>query len=206
MRSTMRGALRAGPAALCLLALVAGPAAAGEPTTELKGAIDRILAVLEDPALQGEARAPERRAAIRRIADEIFDFEEIARRALARHWRGLSEDQRREFVRLFSDLLERSYMSRIELYSGEPIRYTGERVEGDLASVTTRIITKNGTELPLDYRLHKRERWLVYDVAIEGVSLVANYRTQFDKVIQASSYGALVEKLRARVEEGRARR
>jgi phospholipid transport system substrate-binding protein len=97
-------------------------------------------------------------------------------------------------------------MSRIELYSGEPIRYTGERVEGDLASVTTRIITKNGTELPLDYRLHKRERWLVYDVAIEGVSLVANYRTQFDKVIQASSYGALVEKLRARVEEGRARR
>jgi phospholipid transport system substrate-binding protein len=186
----------------CLLILAsAAHAAAQTPTQQVKAAIDRAIQTLEDPALEGERRTAERRAALRRIADDLFDFREVARRALAQHWRPLSEEQRAEFVRLFSDLLERAYMSKIELYSGEPIRYTAEHVEGEFASVSTRLVTKQGAEVPIDYRMLKRgERWLVYDVIAEGVSLVSNYRTQFNSIIQTSSYAELVAKMRARIE------
>ena len=191
----------------CSLAFAAVAVAATEPTGQLKASIDRVIAILEDPRLNPAARASERRAAVRKIADDIFDFEEIAQRSLARHWRTLTDAQRREFVHLFSDLIERSYMSKIELYSGEPIQYTGERVDGDLATVMTRIITKTRTEVPMDYRLLKRgDRWLVFDVSIEGVSLVANYRAQFNTIIQTASYGELVKKMQARLEELRAPR
>ena len=187
-------------------ALVVGmssaPAAAGVPTDHLKGAVERVLKTLDDPALKGEARLPERRVAVRKIANEIFDFSEIAKRSMARHWQPLSEAQRTEFVGLFADLLERSYISKIETYGGEKIQYTAERADGDLATVSTRIITKNGTEVPVDYRMIKRaDRWLVYDVSIEGVSLVSNYRTQFNKIIQTSSYNELVSKLRNKQDE-----
>jgi len=185
--------------AAVLAILSAGEAAAGPPTDQLKGAIDRVIKVLEDPSLKGDDRVAERRTAVRKIADEIFDFNEIARRALARHWQGLTDKQRAEFVALFSDLLERSYISKIELYGGEKIQYAGERMDGDTASVATRIVTKNGTEVPIDYRLLKKgDRWLVYDVNIEGVSLVSNYRTQFNKIIQTASFEDLIQKLRAK--------
>ena len=191
---------------VCLLCvLAAGPAAGAAgpgPTEQLKGPIDRVLRVLEDPALKDAARAAHRHRSVRQIADEIFDFEETARRAMAQHWRSLTPAQRREFVAVFGDLLERAYMSKIELYSGDKIQYPGERVEGDVATVTTRIVTKKGTEVPIDYRMLKRgERWRVYDVSIEGVSLIANYRTQFNSVIRTSSYDELLRKMRSRVEE-----
>jgi phospholipid transport system substrate-binding protein len=187
-------------------ALVVGgspaPAAAGVATDQLKGAVERVLKTLDDPTLKGEARLPERRAAVRKIANEIFDFGEIAKRSMARHWQPLSEGQRTEFVGLFADLLERSYISKIETYGGEKIQYTAERADGDFATVSTKIITKNGTEVPVDYRMIKRtDRWLVYDVSIEGVSLVSNYRTQFNKIIQTTSYNELVSKLRTKQDE-----
>jgi phospholipid transport system substrate-binding protein len=185
--------------ACLLVAGLARPALAGPATDQLKGAIDRVVKVLEDPSLKGADRAVERRRAVRRIADEIFDWGEIARRSLARHWQPLTDRQRAEFVALFSDLLERSYISKIELYGGEKIAYIHERVDGDLATVTTRIVTKNGTEVPIDYRLTKKgDKWLVYDVTIEGVSLVSNYRTQFNKIIQTASYNELVQRLKAK--------
>lgn len=207
----MRAALVAGStglALLCLLGVLATiPAADGAgpgPTEQLRGAIDQILQILEDPALKGSVRAADRHRAVRQITDEIFDFEETARRAMAQHWRSLAPAQRREFVETFSDLIERAYMSKIELYSGEKIQYPGERVEGDVATVATRILTKKGAEVPIDYRMLKRgERWRVYDVSIEGVSLVASYRTQFNNVIRTSSYDELLRKMRSRVEEMR---
>jgi len=169
---------------------------------QLKGAIDRVVTTLESPALKGEGKVAERRIAVRKIANEIFDFAEIARRSLGRYWQPLSEAQRSEFVSLFSDLLERSYISKIELYGGEKIIYNGERVDGDLATVSTKIITKNGTEIPVDYRLFRRgDRWLVYDVNIEGISLVSNYRTQFNKIIQTSGYQILVDRMRSKQSE-----
>jgi phospholipid transport system substrate-binding protein len=191
---------------VCLLAIVGavGAAAGAGPTEQLKAAIDRVLLILNDPALTGPARAAERHAAVRRIADEIFDFEETARRAMARHWRPLSAAQQTEFVRVFGDLLERVYMSKIELYGGEKIQYPGERVEGDFAIVWTRFVTKTGTEVPIDYRMRKRgERWRIYDVSIEGVSLVANYRAQFDSVLRTASYAELLTRMRSRAEETR---
>jgi phospholipid transport system substrate-binding protein len=187
---------------------VAAPGARGAaagPTEQLKAAIDQVLQILDDPALKPEARRAERRKAIRRIADTIFDFEEMARRALGQHWRSLSADQQREFVPLFADLLERGYIATIERYGGKPIRYTDERVEGDLAVVSTKIITKQDQEVPVSYRMLRHDdRWLAYDVSAEGISLVANYRTQFNNIIRTSSYEELVKRMRSRIEEFKA--
>jgi phospholipid transport system substrate-binding protein len=180
-----------------------GPAWAGVPTDQLRGRIDRVLQVLEDPALKQDTRVAERRAAIRALAHEIFDFRELSQRALARHWQARTPAERDEFVHLFADLLERSYIGKIETYSGgDRIQYLSETAEGDQATVRTRIVTKGGTEIPVDYRLHRNgERWLVYDVTIEGVSLVANYRAQFNRIIQTSSFKGLVDKLSAKKDE-----
>ena len=189
-------------AGVLVVGLSSAPAAAGVPTDQLKGAVERVLKTLDDPALKGDARLGDRRVAVRKIANEIFDFSEIAKRSMARHWQPLSEAQRTEFVGLFADLLERSYISKIETYGGEKIQYTAERADGDFATVSTRIVTKNGTEVPVDYRMIKRtDRWLVYDVSIEGVSLVSSYRTQFNKIIQTTSYNGLVSKLRNKQDE-----
>ena len=189
------------------LALLLGPwltasARAGVPLDQLRAQIDRVLKVLDDPEMKKEARAKDRRVAVRKIADDIFDFHETAKRSLGRHWATRSPGERDEFVGLFSDLLERSYISKVELYGGERISYLGDLVDGDQALVRTRIITKGGAEVPVEYRMLKKgDRWLVYDVVIEGVSLVANYRTQFNKIIQTSSYAELVKKMKVKQDE-----
>ena len=189
--------------AMAVVLTTGGTAWAGAPTDQLRGRVDRVLRLLEDPQLKPEARAVERRASIRAIVAEIFDFRELSQRALGPHWQGRTPDERDEFIQLFADLLERSYIDKIELYSGaERIQYTGEVLDGDqVATVRTRIVTKQGTEIPVDYRMRRvgADRWLVYDVAIEGVSLVANYRAQFNRIIQRSSYKGLVEQLTARL-------
>jgi phospholipid transport system substrate-binding protein len=185
-----------------LVLAAAGGAWAGAPTDQLRGAIDRVIKTLDNPALKGDSKVGERRTAVRKIANDIFDFGEIARRSLGRHWQGRTDKEREEFISLFGDLLERSYISKIELYGGEKILYTNERMDAEVAVVSTKIITKNGTEVPIDYRLLRRgDRWLVYDISIEGVSLVSNYRTQFNKIIQTTSYGELVKKMRAKQDE-----
>jgi phospholipid transport system substrate-binding protein len=181
---------------------LAAPARAGAALEQLRAQIDRVLKVLDDPDMKKNGRARDRRAAVRKIADDIFDFQETAKRSLARHWQPRTSAERDEFVRLFSDLLERSYISKIELYGGEKIAYLGDVMDGDQALVRTRIVTKGGAEVPIEYRmLKKSDRWLVYDVVIEGVSLVANYRTQFNKIIQTSSYAELVRKMKVKQDE-----
>ena len=200
--SRWRAAASASVGVLAML-LLATPGWAGAPTDQLKSSTEQIIRVLEDPALKAEARTAERRAAIRKEAERVFDFEETARRALGRHWQTLSEADRREFVPLFADLLERAYISKIETYTGEQIAYTGETLESDLATVKTRFVTKKGTEIPIDYRMRRRDgdRWLVYDVNVEGISLVSSYRTQFDKIIRTASYQDLVAKMKSRDSE-----
>ena len=182
--------------------LLVGPAEAGAPTDQLRTQIDRVIKTVEDPELKGEAKAGDRRAAVRKIAYETFDFPEMAKRALARHWQPRTPAEREEFVKLFAELLERAYVSRIENYGGEKIAYNGDTIEGDAALVKTKIVTKQGTDVPIDYRmLKKSDRWMVYDVAIEGVSLINNYRTQFNKIIQTSSYQALVDRMKNKQNE-----
>ena len=183
--------------------VVAAPARAGAPLDQLKLQIDRVLKVLDEPELKKPDKVKDRRLAVRKIANDIFDFNETAKRSLGRHWLARTPAEQTEFVQLFSDLLERSYLSKIELYGGEKIQYVSDTVEnGDQAKVLTKIMTKQGSEIPIEYRMHKKaDRWLVYDVMIEGVSLVSNYRTQFNKIIQTSSYQELVKKMKSKQEE-----
>jgi phospholipid transport system substrate-binding protein len=174
-------------------------ASVGAPTEQLRSRVERVVAILEDPQLKAKPAA--RRTALRTAASDIFDFTEITRRSLGRHWQTASQTERDDLVSLMTALLERSYLSRIEQYSGERIVFAGETAEPDLATVRTRLVSKGGIETPVDYRLYRAgDRWMVYDVTVEGVSLVANYRAQFNKIIQTSSAQGLVDKLRAKQE------
>ncbi len=180
------------------LILATLPAAwAGPPTDTVREYTDAVQKVLEDPALRKE----DRRASVRKIAAEAFDVNESARRALGLHWQQRTAAEREEFVQLFGDLLERTYIAQIDLYSGERLRFTEEKLDGDLAIVRAKLVTKQGTEVPVEARMNrKNERWLIYDVAIENVSLISNYRSQFDRIIRQKSYPELVKQLRTRGE------
>ncbi len=183
--------------AVTLALFVSQAALAGPPTDQLKPAVDRVIKTLQDPTLKGEGKTRERRQAIREIASEIFDWTESAKRALGRHWEGQTEAQREEFVTLYRGLLERAYIAQIERYNKEKIEYAGESIGGDRATVRTTVTTKQGTEMAIDYRMLRRgDRWPVYDVVIDGVSLVSNYRSQFHQIIQTSSYEELVKRLK----------
>jgi len=154
-----------------------------------------VVRILENPALD----QVQRRAEIRAVALDAFDIVEAARRALGPHWPKRSAVERDEFTGLFQGLLERGYLSRIGEYGGERVQYVGERVDGDYATVRAQIVTSKGTQVPVEARvLRKGDRWLMYDVLIENVSLVASYRSQFDRVIRTSSYEELVRRLKDR--------
>jgi phospholipid transport system substrate-binding protein len=191
--------------AVALLPLVlvgADLAGAGAPTDQLRAQIERAVKILDDPELKKDGRQRDRRTAVRQVANDIFDFSETAKRTLARHWTPRTQAERDEFVGLFTDLLERSYISKIELYGGEKVQFVGETVEGEGAVVRTKLVTKQGTEIPIDYRMLRRgEKWLVYDVVIEGVSLISNYRTQFNKIITTSSFQDLMKKMKTKQDE-----
>jgi phospholipid transport system substrate-binding protein len=185
---------------LALLALLLGalsPAWAGPPTDTLREYTEAVQKVLDDPALKADGRRHERRAAVRQLAVEAFDVQETARRALGPHWQQRSPAEREEFVQLFADLLERTYIAKIDLYGGERLRFTDERLDGNTAVVRARVTTRQGTEVPVEGRMHKKgDRWLIYDVAIENISLIANYRSQFDRIIRTSSFAELIKRLR----------
>jgi phospholipid transport system substrate-binding protein len=195
-------------AALMLFASLAGDPAT-TPRQVVQSAVDRAVAVLDgteadrDRAQRGEGRAPtgERpRAELRRIALDLFDFEEMARRTLSRHWAGRTRAEQTEFVTLFTDLLERSYLGRIEAYNGEKVVVVSEQVDGIYAVVRSKIVApRQRRDTAVEYRLHVRNgRWKVYDVLIDGVSFVSTYRGEFNRVITASSYNGLVDALRSR--------
>jgi len=190
--------------ALILALLLAIPAAAlaGQPTDIVKSTVDEVLRLLSDPGLKSPDKKKQRRQMIKRAIDRHFDYDEMSKRSLGASWRNLTPAQRSEFVGLFADLLEASYAEKIERFSDEKVNYTGEILDGaDYAEVRTTIIRKND-RIPMDYRLYKAEgSWKVYDVVIEGVSLVSNYRSQFSRIIREGSYGELVRRLRTKVNE-----
>jgi phospholipid transport system substrate-binding protein len=173
-------------------------AVAGVPTDTVRDYTDAVVKVLEDPALKVEDRRAERRAAVRKIAIDVFDVQETARRALGPHWQQRSPQEREEFVQLFAELLERSYINKIDLFGGEKLRFTEEKIDGDHAVVRAKVITRQGTEVPVEARMINRSgnRWQIYDIVIENISLIGNYRSQFDRIIRSSSYGELAKRLR----------
>jgi phospholipid transport system substrate-binding protein len=185
---------------MLLVASVAPVAAADNPTQAIKAQIDRAMQVLNDPALKGPSHAGDRRARVRKIADEIFDFAEMGKRAMGPHWSKLQAADRERYVSLFADLLDRAYFEKIDQYEGEKVRYLEPRVEGEQATVPTRVVTPRGTDIPVDYRMYRSEgRWQVYDVIIEGVSLVSNYRSQFDRIVRTDSVDELLKRMEAQV-------
>jgi phospholipid transport system substrate-binding protein len=187
-----------------LLALVSAPGAwAGPPTEQLRGGVDRVLEVLRDPQLSGGTRIDQRRIAISKVAGEIFDFGDMAKRALGPHWAERTPAERGEFVGLFTDLIQRAYVGKVDQHAAAmKMTFRGETVDDEYAVVRTTIPLSNGSSMPLDYRMHStRDRWQVYDLNIDGISLVANYRAQFNRVIRTSSYAALVTKLKSQQAE-----
>jgi len=173
---------------------------ADTPADRLRTAMEEVIRILEDPTLKPEAKAEERQARVRAAVVDLVDFPEMARRALARHWRVLTEPERRQFIGLFRALLEHTYLPKIALYQGERVRIVDESVDGDFATVRTILVTRQDQELPVTYRLGRRDgHWLVFDISVEGVSLVANYRTQFNEIIQRVSYQELVKRIKQKL-------
>jgi phospholipid transport system substrate-binding protein len=190
--------------ALWLGLLLAPSIRADQPSDQVRRTADKIISILNDPSLQGEPKRAERHRQIRQELEERFDWNSICRSSIGRHWAKLTPEQQKEFIELFKHFLETTYLDRIEPYYNEldKIDYHGERIlENNYASVKTVITTKRKLEHPVEYRLEKSPRgdWRVYDVIIEGVSLVKNYRTQFDEIIIRSSYQGLVSELKAKI-------
>jgi phospholipid transport system substrate-binding protein len=183
--------------AAVLLGATATAAQAVTPTETVKMRVEQALqSIGQTPATTPEG-VERRRAEIRRAADSLFDFTEMSRRALGRHWEERTPAERDEFVKLFTDLMARSYVGKIDRYAGESIAYTGEHVNGDEATVQSQVVTAKGSQIPVEYRLHRvNESWTAYDVFIENVSLVGTYRSQFDRVIKAESFADLLRRLR----------
>jgi phospholipid transport system substrate-binding protein len=178
---------------------VASPARVGAVTAmdEMRRHTDQVLRVLQDETLTPAGR----RIAVRDIAGEAFDLAGTARRALGRHWHARTGAEREEFVRLFREVLERTYLPWIDLYRGEEVRYVTERHDGDYAAVRAMIVTRFGVEVPVELRVQRQgDRWRIYDVLVESMSLVASYRSRFDRIIRNGSYEALVRHLKAELE------
>jgi len=174
---------------------LASDAWAGPPTDQLRTYTDEVLKVLQNPALT----LPQRREAVKHLAEAVFDVSETAKRALGQHWLQRTPAEREEFVKLFANLLEQTYISRIGEFGGEKLTYVSEQIDGDRAIVRGRITTKRGTDVPVESRLLLNEnRWLIYDILVENLSLVSNYRSQFDRVIRTASYEELVRRLKTR--------
>jgi phospholipid transport system substrate-binding protein len=201
----MRRSLMTMTAAL-LLGLSASVAAALTPTETVKSRVDEALQSLSQTSASSGGAAERRRAEIRRAADTLFDFPDMSRRALGRHWTDRTPAEREEFTRLFTDLIARTYIGKIDRYAGESIAYVGERVDGDEASVRSQVITAKGSQIPVEYRLHRaNDTWTAYDVLIENVSLVGTYRSQFDRIIKAESFADLLRRLREKGQVAEAR-
>ena len=173
---------------------------AGDPTDQIRQTTDKILAIVQDPALKGPEKEAERQRQMRAMIDGRFDWAAMARSAIGKHWRDLSDAQRAEFTGLFGELIEKNYMSKIESYSGEKILYKGDKVEETYGVADVVISTLKGVDIPVSYRVLKKDaEWLVYDVNIEGVSLVNNYRSQIGSILNSSSYDNLIVKIKAKI-------
>lgn len=174
-------------------------AEAGEPTDVIRRSTDRVIEILRDPTLKEDSELRDQK--IWEVVSIRFDFEEMAKRALAVHWRDRTPQEQKEFVDLFGRLLQRSYSGKLAQYTDEKVEYLGEEIEGSRAEVRTKLVSK-AMELPIDYRMLKKSSdWRIYDVVIEGVSLVNNYRNQFNRIVVSSGYKELVQRMRSKWED-----
>jgi len=190
---------------LCLfLALTvlcsSSPLVAGEPTEEIRTAINQGVEILKNAKLETNKQRADTINRLRKIVYPLFDFNEMAKRSLGSHWRRLNPQQQKEFVSAFTELLETTYADRIDLYEGQKVAYVGEVVDKDYAQVETKVIGKNQS-YAVDYKLHRVDgKWRIYDVVAENISLVNNYRSQFHRVIVNSSFEELIRRIHQKSE------
>ena len=169
-------------------------------TEEVKKTVDEVVKIVSDKEMKKNDQ--KRRQALKKSISKIFDYSEMAKRSLGKHWNPLSTAERKQFTELFASLLENSYAGKIESYNNERIVYLKETIDSDHAEVKSKVVTTKRDEFTLDYRMINQDgKWMVYDVVIEGVSLVSNYRTQFNKIIAADGYPVLVKKLQTKTDE-----
>jgi phospholipid transport system substrate-binding protein len=182
---------------LALLFCGALPVQAGAPTEEIRTAIDKGVQILKAAKLDSSKDRTKVINQLREIVYTRFDFEEMAKRSLGSHWRRLSPQQQKEFVTAFTDLLETTYADKIDLYEGQQVEYVGETIDKNYAEVNTRVIGKNRENYSVDYRLHEMGgKWRIYDVVAENISLVNNYRSQFNRVVVNSSVEELIKRIK----------
>ena len=196
-----RTIVMAGAMAALLLALPAS-VLAGEATDRVRDELNRITAIVKDPAQQGPAKEDERKARIKELILRWFDVKEMARRSLAAHWAKRSEEERQDFAELFGDLFVESYTRLVVDHLGDQrVIYLPESVDGGVATVQTKFLSKRDEPSFVDFAMFRRDGiWAAYDVVIDEVSIVKTYRTQFNKIIQTQSYEALVKKMRLKQE------
>ncbi len=179
--------------------LIPSPLRAGIPTEQIQTTVDKVLNILQDSRLKPENKKEERKNLLRQALSPRFDFHEMAKRSLGTHWQRVAPEKQQEFVKLFTDLLEKTYVDKIDSYSGEKVLYTRENQDRDSAEVDTKIVTKKGEGFSINYRLHSASgQWKVYDVVIENISLVNNYRSQFNRVLRESSFEELLRRMRGK--------
>jgi phospholipid transport system substrate-binding protein len=180
------------------LVLVSVPSAfAGAAREQVQSAIEKVTAILNDPNLKSDAKKSERIERLRQVIFPKFDFAEMAKRSLGSNWQRRTPEEQQEFVKLFRELLENSYVENINAYNGEKVNIVGDKQEKDFAQVNTKIVNNKGEEFTVDYRLlQSGGDWKIYDVVIENISIVNNYRSQFNRVIAKSSFEDLLQKLR----------
>jgi phospholipid transport system substrate-binding protein len=175
---------------------------AESPTVQIKSTVDQVIQTLTDAQLQGEGKRPERRKRLREVIFVRFDFQEMAQRSLGAHWQRRTPEEQAEFIKIFSDLLEQTYVDKIESYNNEKFIYTNERMDGRYADVNSKMRTSKGEEFTINYKLHRvGENWRVYDLVIENISLINNYRSQFNRILTGSTYDELISKIKAKVSD-----
>ena len=179
------------------LAFTAMSLAASSPTDEVRTSVGAVLAILDNEQLNYD----DKRTQIRVIVKERFDFRAMSQRTLATNWKKTTDEEKDKFVGLFSQLIENSYVGKIESYTNERVDYPGEKVSGRKAVVKTLIITSSA-DIPVDYRLYQKgDQWLVYDVIIEGVSLISNYRSSYQEIMKKEGFDGLLAKMQAKIDE-----
>jgi len=185
------------PVVAILYLLVAVSTRAGGPTDELRGAIEKVQTILNDPQLKAAGKKGGRLDKLRQVIQPKFDFTEMAKRSLGTNWQRRNPEEQRDFVKVFTDLLENAYVDSIDSYDGEKVVFTNEKQDKEYGEVNTKIVTKKGEEFSVNYKLHQASgNWKVYDVVIENISIVNNFRSQFNRVIAKSSYEDLLRTMK----------
>jgi phospholipid transport system substrate-binding protein len=181
-------------------------ALADSPTPQIKSTVDQVIQILTNPQLQGEGKKQERRKRLRETIFARFDFQEMAQRSLGAHWQRRTPEEQTEFIKVFSDLLEQTYVDKIESYNNEKFIYANERIDGPYAEVSSKMRTAKGEEFTINYKLHRMgEDWRVYDLVIENISLINNYRSQFNRILTSSTYDELILRIKAKLSDNRDR-